>query len=636
MSMYTEYFGLAENPFSIAPDPRYLYLSDQHREALAHLLYGISSDGGFVLLTGEVGTGKTTICRCLLEQLPEDCNVAFIFNPKLTVVELLSTICDEFKIPYPRQTQSIKVFVDLINHYLLDAHAQNRKALLIIDEAQNLKSDVLEQIRLLTNLETNQRKLLQVILLGQPELRQKLARPELRQLAQRIIARYHLGPLNDGEVTAYVGHRLKVAGSRRPLFPAPTLAYLHRLSGGIPRLINVLCDRALLGCYVQGKESVDKPTLATAAREVFGEPLSQAERFKKALPWALAGVFVAALGAFLTAVYWNYLPIRATTKANAISTAEKLPAAPSDTPLKQQPPAIKRQLPSPLESESKPAAPPFGPANEQPGGLPQATDAATTTSSPAKEEQAKLDTQASPSPAPQEASSPAPELSKPAEPEPAKPPAEEIAPAVQLAKLSWPADEPIASSRNSATEALFRLWGVAFTPGQSQSACQQAEAQGLACLSGKGGLDDLRRYNRPALLKLYTDQGAEFYATLTALEAQRAHFSLGGSERIVPIEEIASHWLGDYTLLWRMPPHYQGVIQLGDRGPMVEWLQKRLPIVLGNSTESFKGQVFDEQMVNAVKRFQLAGGLQPDGMVGPQTLILLDVTAKPDPPLLVR
>ncbi len=263
------YFGLAEAPFSIAPDPRYLYMSQRHQEALAHLLYGVNGDGGFVLLTGEVGAGKTTVCRCLLEQIPDSCDVAYIFNPKLTVEELLSTICVEFGIACPPGNTSIKVFVDCINAYLLDAHARGRHTVLIIDEAQNLSADVLEQMRLLTNLETNQRKLLQIILLGQPELAAMLERPELRQLAQRIVARYHLGPLTKPEVAAYVRHRLEVSGAQRQLFPAGLMGRLYRLSGGVPRVINVLCDRALLGAYVQGKERVDRATLAQAAREVF-------------------------------------------------------------------------------------------------------------------------------------------------------------------------------------------------------------------------------------------------------------------------------------------------------------------------------------------------------------------------------
>ena len=217
--MYKEYFGLKENPFSIAPDPRYFYMSKGHGEALAHLVYGINTDGGFILLTGEVGTGKTTVCRCLLDHLPENSEVAFILNPKLTVEELLATICDEFGVSYPEGNTSNKVFVSAINNYLFNAHEKGKRAILIIEEAQHLSVDVLEQIRLLTNLETNQRKLLQIVLLGQPELRQLLVQPQLRQLNQRITVRYHLAPLLKEEVAAYVNHRLSVAGlSRGQLF----------------------------------------------------------------------------------------------------------------------------------------------------------------------------------------------------------------------------------------------------------------------------------------------------------------------------------------------------------------------------------------------------------------------------------
>ncbi len=270
-AMYREYFGLKENPFSIAPDPHYFYMSEGHREALAHLIYGVGADSGFILLTGEVGTGKTMVCRCLIDQMPDNTDIAFILNPKLTSDELLASICDEFAILYPAGTTSNKVFVQAIYAYLLQTHEKGRRAILILEEAQNLSPDVLEQIRLLTNLETNKHKLLQIIMLGQPELLDMLARPELRQLSQRITARYHLGALAPIEVAEYVDHRLRVAGwMRGRLFPAETLNLLYRLSGGIPRLINVICDRALIGAFIQNKDRVEKKTLAAAAREVMG------------------------------------------------------------------------------------------------------------------------------------------------------------------------------------------------------------------------------------------------------------------------------------------------------------------------------------------------------------------------------
>ncbi|MCK5396394.1 MAG: AAA family ATPase, partial [Gammaproteobacteria bacterium] len=221
--MYNEYFGFKEAPFSIAPDPRYLYMTSQHRDALAHLVYGLNSEGGCILLTGEVGTGKTTICRCLLEQLPDQANVALVLNPKVNEIELLETICDELKISYPTDADStnnsLKTYTDRIYTYLIESNRNNEKTVLIIDEAQNLDSKVLEQLRLLTNLETHQRKLLQIIILGQPELLDILAKTEMRQLAQRITARFHLQPLTRHEVKAYVSHRLAVAGQNIQLFP---------------------------------------------------------------------------------------------------------------------------------------------------------------------------------------------------------------------------------------------------------------------------------------------------------------------------------------------------------------------------------------------------------------------------------
>lgn len=303
--MYLEHFGLLEAPFSIAPDPRYLYMSERHREALAHLLYGLESDGAFILLTGDVGTGKTTVSRCLLEQVPLYTNLALVLNPKLSALELLQVICDELQIDYDAQRLSIKNLIDSINTYLLEQHALGRNTVLLIEEAQNLDLDVLEQLRLLTNLETSERKLLQVILLGQPEFLEVLSRPELSQLAQRITARFHLSPLDFNEVQEYVTHRLAVAGCRRSLFSYPRLKQVYQYSGGVPRLINVICDRALLGAYVQEHHQPDKATLKQAASEVLGAPrgkqvtaLNNASSSRRA-GWVAAWLVMIALGAVL-------------------------------------------------------------------------------------------------------------------------------------------------------------------------------------------------------------------------------------------------------------------------------------------------------------------------------------------------
>jgi len=272
--MYAAFFGLQHPPFSIAPDPRYLFLSERHREALAHLLYGLDGGGGFVLLTGEVGTGKTTVCRCFLQQIPRYCTAAYIFNPRLTALELLGTICDEFCVPHPAAvpgSPSVKDCIDPLNAFLLRQHAAGRSCVLIIDEAQSLAPEVLEQLRLLTNLETDEKKLLQIILIGQPELREMVASPGLTQLAQRVIARYHLGPLGAAATQDYVAHRLAIAGWQGPLpFARKALRRVHALTGGVPRRINLLCDRALLGAYAAGEREVSEATLQRAAREVFG------------------------------------------------------------------------------------------------------------------------------------------------------------------------------------------------------------------------------------------------------------------------------------------------------------------------------------------------------------------------------
>jgi general secretion pathway protein A len=317
--MYAAFFGLSQPPFSIAPDPRYLFMSERHREALAHLLYGVESGGGFVLLTGEIGAGKTTVCRRFLEQTPEHTRVAYIFNPKLTVSDLLQTICHEFGVSVDHKGSgpaTIKAYLDPLNAHLLQCHAAGEHSVLIIDEAQSLSPHVLEQLRLLTNLETNERKLLQIILIGQPELRQMLARPEMEQLAQRVIARFHLGALSEAETLQYVAHRMGVAGWRgsAPPFTADALRRVHGLSGGVPRRINLLCDRALLGAYAGASSQVGASIVQNAAREAFGEYAPSATRTHRGRPamgWmgVALGVFAGAAVTGGAAMLWHSPPL---------------------------------------------------------------------------------------------------------------------------------------------------------------------------------------------------------------------------------------------------------------------------------------------------------------------------------------
>ncbi|MBG6075435.1 AAA family ATPase [Polaromonas sp. CG_9.11] len=363
--MYAHHFGLSQDPFSIAPDPRYLFMSERHREALAHLLYGVAgpqgaasgTGGGFVLLTGDIGTGKTTICRCFMEQIPAGCHVAYIFNPKLTVTELLQSVCEEFHITAAAAQASgpptAKDYIDALNVFLLQAHASGQSSVLIIDEAQNLSADVLEQLRLLTNLETSERKLLQIVLIGQPELRTLLARPEMEQLAQRVIARFHLDALTEAESAQYVEHRLAVAGFAGPLpFDRRALQRIHRLARGVPRRINLLCGRALLGAWANGLFRVNRQVIDKAAAEVFGLEGGHAPGAgRRPSAYALGGLALlagAALAGFMVLKPAQKPAPSAPAKVSALpatlaasSPASPAPQAGASSALRLAPPAVR-------------------------------------------------------------------------------------------------------------------------------------------------------------------------------------------------------------------------------------------------------------------------------------------------------
>ncbi len=328
--MYASFFGLNEKPFSITPDPRYLFLSERHAEALAHLVYGINEAGGFIQLTGEVGTGKTTVVRSLLAQAPKHAEIALILNPRMTPAEFLLAICEELGIQVePRSEGSLKDLVDLLSFHLLKAHAEGKRIVLVVDEAQNLGPDVLEQVRLLTNLETETQKLLQIILIGQPELRELLGRVELRQLAQRITGRYHLDPLSGEETASYVRHRLRVAGSTREIFTSGALREVQRLSGGVPRLINIICDRALLGAFTEDRHAVGGSVVRRAAGEVFGKNV-----LPRWLPWATGAAVGAVALASLALVLPRFLASQRAAPEPAVA------AAPAPAPKPAPPPDL--------------------------------------------------------------------------------------------------------------------------------------------------------------------------------------------------------------------------------------------------------------------------------------------------------
>ncbi len=592
--VYLKHFGFSEAPFSIAPDPHYLYMTQQHQEALAHLLYGIRSAGGFVLLTGEVGTGKTTVCRCFMEQLPDHCDVAFIINPRLNPRELLLTICEELLVfPAFLNRPSTKELVDRINSHLLQSHGSGRSTVLIIDEAQNLSLEVLEQMRLLTNLETNKRKLLQIIMIGQPELRDILNQPEVRQLAQRITARYHLGPLSAEETAEYIRHRLTVAGCRQPIFAASAIRRIHRLSQGIPRIINVLCDRALLGAYVEGRESVDAAVVKRAAREVFGASRMPGGHRR--------GWWAAGLSLLLVLVLFGgaYLATRLMTpweiKLSPWSRGSRVERAAAVTGGARGATRVGKHLQD--RSPSGSGAP----------SLPADQSAPPERPKTAKEPQAvKASARARPEPVAKETAA------RGAKAGPGQPVA---------AKIEWQAELPAQQSRLLAFRSIFARWGVPGATGERFDVCTRAGIEGLQCLVGQGSWTDLVHFNRPCVLTMNDSRGKIYYVALMKVDGDRVICVKDGKRLAASRDQIEKRWNGEFAMLWKPPPAYQREVRQGDSGPVVAWLASRLSLLFHQTVAMDEGTRFGESLSAAVKRFQAENGLAADGIVGPQTLI---------------
>lgn len=555
--MYIQFFRLTSVPFSISPDPRYLFMSAQYHEALAHLVYGADSGGGVVVLTGEIGTGKTTICRCFLEQIPANCNVAYIFNPKLNVPELLQTICEEFRVALPSSQadeSGVKVYVDALNRYLLDAHANGRNNVLIIDEAQNLSADVLEQLRLLTNLETNDRKLLQIMLIGQPELRAMLARPELEQLAQRVVARCHLTALSEQETASYIQHRLSASGlcTASP-FQQPLMKQIYQITQGVPRRINLLCNRALLAAYAHGKREIDREIIANAARELFdygGMPLKKTLNRRYAVSALVAGAM------FIGAAVWTMnsgVLMKAADTGNGakealrITPAHTLPTVPAAV-------AIAR-----AESFTAPAA---------------------------------------------------------------------------ASILSEQDSSSLTGLRNEdeALRQLAQLWGVA-APDRDSDVCDTLKKSGLRCYRSGSGLAELRRLDRPAVLKLRDQGNRAYYALLTGLTGSNAKLQVGTTTQKVSLAALTRQFRGEFSLLWRAPHGFTGPVKPDDSGPQVDWIAGQLAKIYGGG-EQAPQQVFNQKIQKQLRQFQAAQGLFADGIAGPVTLMQLNRVAElPEPRL---
>ena len=580
--MYNKFFGFKESPFSIAPDPRYLYMTAQHREALAHLVYGLNSEGGCILLTGEVGTGKTTICRCLLEQIPDQANVALVLNPKVSEIELLETICDELKIPYPESDNSVKTYTDRIYRFLIESNRKNEKTVLIIDEAQNLDSKVLEQLRLLTNLETHQRKLLQIIILGQPELLDILAKSEMRQLAQRITARFHLRPLTSSEIKAYVSHRLAVAGQNIQLFPENSIKLLFKLSNGIPRLINIISDRALLGAYVENQYAVSPTIIKKAAKEVFGE-LKNVEKNQRKKQW----LYPAATVSLIAVVAMTLLFFLTRPAENIFQQPD--PAITADNKNEQQALITEDDTQSPVNETVAIAA-----ASEN-------NSAAATAEAVMPElENGRVIQRQDDAISPQSSSASA-----------------SVNGYDDIEQVLNATD----NNQAAAFQQLFKTWNRTYDEKSKITACKQAEKFSLSCLYRNGNLNNLRKHNRPAVLTLVNDKGESRYITITSLHDESATIFSNENAYTVKLSDIDRYWYGQFTLLWQKPDHYSSPVSPGDSGYMVNWLYTQLKKIDHDNSANMIISTYDDYLVKKVKALQLRQGLHADGIVGPITII---------------
>jgi general secretion pathway protein A len=492
-------------------------------------------------------------------------------------VELLAAICDELRIAYPPGTTSRKVYVDALHHHLLDAHGRGHRTVLIIDEAQDLAPDVLEQIRLLTNLETPTQKLLQIILIGQPELIRILEREDLRQLAQRVTARYHLRPFAEADTRAYVVHRLEVAGAKDKVFSDSATRAVHQASRGIPRLINAICDRSLLGAFSQDERRVSAATVRRAAREVLGAPPPTARRPWRWVGAAIAFTAIAAGGAVLLGHAW--------VGSGSSGRLASLMGTAADAP---RPSAT-----SSADDPSERAGPVSALVPE-----PRLTAARAAALAPSASSDATAPT----------------------------------APAVPLGELL---DDPRArADRRSAFASLYARWRLDFEGGKSALGCERGRAEGLECLFKSGTWAKLRRYNLPAIIELTSTKGDRRYATVVALGDETVTLDFGGRRYAYPLAEVDRHWEGAFIVLWKAPSAGATAIVPGARGKDVEWVRQRLHEADGTPMPARQRDVYDDDLRARVIAFQRSRSLLADGIVGEETL--LHLSAAPRDPRIPR
>ncbi len=575
--MYKDFFNFNTLPFSIAPNPDYLFMSPRHQEALAHLSYGVIEGGGFVALSGEVGTGKTTLCYRLVQQLPDFVDIALILNPRQDPVEILANLCDELRVDYPADNISLKILVDRLNHHLLEVHAQGRKTVVLIDEAQNLSFEVLEQLRLLTNLETAHDKLLQIILVGQSELNSILEKPELRQLKQRITAHYHLSPFSFPETSEYIKHRLKISGCAFTIFSPNAVKSIHKASRGIPRLINTICDRALLGAYTQGKHKVSSSIAKKAADEIINLTPTQPNYLK----WAgVFGLTLLTLG--LASMGFQKMQ---TKEPENLSTSilTKTPNSSKSSISKFKPPSTNNKTQDPN-------------VTAKPKSKPEKTSKKTNNDEAAVVVKPRIDS------VQKKVSTIKSSISNPI-------------PLKDIETLTMHLNKS-GQRLSNAFNHLFAAWNIA----------NMGDNLLLTHMVSKGTWEELLKLNRPAILELHPITKLKRYLTLIKVDSinKTAVVNLENQYYVLKLRELMQFWEGHFIIIWQSPSKDRKILQKPYRGPELFWLRERFDALGQTTFPDMDSDVFDKTLKQSVILFQQKYGLKEDGVVGPKTIIELN------------
>lgn len=626
--MYEAFYGLTEKPFNLTPDPRFLCLSDKHKEAFSHLLYGIMSRSGFIMISGEIGTGKTTICRYLLSKLDLDTEVAFVFNPTLSPEELLRTINQDFGID--TKADSVKGLIDELNAYLLDRYAQGKNCVLVIDEAQDLEPRVLEQIRLLSNLETETAKLLQIILIGQPELPEMLELPELRQLNQRITARYHLQPLNREETMQYIAYRLRIAGARNSVkFTKSALNEIYRFSKGTPRVINAICDRALLIGFTQEIREFDTAIIRQAIHEIRGEWVEnkQRRRSKRKMLYpmlAAAAAIALVIGSPFAATWIQQQRASQATASKDPGATERL-----DSVLTAMI-TTKGALDDPATADQERAMAVLEGAlslvQEKSRELSSGERADRSIVHAAVRPDSTLDGVQVLDPSDVDLSAAAPATSM----------EDTLATIIQVHKEQSQAKRTTlvealdgvdpAAAFDAGARQLMQLWDKTVAEDTAPATTldhlrEMAAAQGLSCEQLSIDLAELEAINLPAMIELSAGNRTLWIALLKSRDDALQVSHVNHHPISVAREDLESHFTGKCAILWHDPSPNAEVIKPSMSAPAVRELQlqlKALGLYNGNITTTY-----DEPVAKLVRELQAETGIHTDGIVGRQTRMVL-------------